>query len=121
MTNGELQSKNSEALKLFSTSVVIQVLLALYPEADSLSWQSHSWLYIKDKWFSSIWTCTFMLYKIEINYHRPEPWHELFETSTVQKGIFQYPQFTHREDEIEGLKMHWEWKAEYRRMYQVGD
>lgn len=36
------QSHDSKAFKFFSTSVLIQVLLALYLEADSISWQLNS-------------------------------------------------------------------------------
>lgn len=43
------------------------MLLALYPEADSLSWQSNSWLCMNNKLFNCNWVCLFVLYKVEIS------------------------------------------------------
>lgn len=49
VTDGELQSQNSEAFKFFSTSVVIQVLLTPYPEGDSHEFDCHDRLCINKK------------------------------------------------------------------------
>lgn len=110
-----LRHSHYYSTEFLSTSIVIQVLLTPYPEADSLSWQSNSWLCINSKWFSSNWTRTFVPYKEGINVSAARDvnlWPRLFETSTVQEGVFQYTQFTHREEEIQGLKMQRTLRAE---------